>query len=89
MVYRPVNWSPLTGGDPAPGDPDGWSHVLHHWDFESTRMSDRARKLGEITATGQLLSVLNVLKVSRSRGRHFLPLLRLPIPMLTQRLVPG
>lgn len=52
MVYRPVNWSPLTGGDPAPGDPEGWSHVLHHWDFESTRMSERARKLGEITATG-------------------------------------
>lgn len=38
MSSRPSDWSPLTGGDPCPGDPDSWQATIDHWSTRKTEI---------------------------------------------------
>ncbi|MFW0181238.1 alpha/beta hydrolase [Rothia sp. P5766] len=44
MGSRPSDWSPLTGGDPCPGDPDSWQATINHWSTRKTEI-DAIRKV--------------------------------------------
>lgn len=51
MSNRPSDWTPLTGGDPCPGDPDAWIPVISHWESRAQDVQNLANELSKITAT--------------------------------------
>lgn len=51
MSNRPSDWTPLTGDDPCPGDPDAWLPVISHWESRAQDVQNLANDLSKITAT--------------------------------------
>lgn len=50
MSTRPSDWSPLTGGDPCPGDPDAWDAVADFWSQRSVDIDGYREKLNQHTS---------------------------------------
>ncbi|QNV39830.1 hypothetical protein IDM48_10855 [Rothia amarae] len=50
MSTRPSDWSPLTGGDPCPGDPEAYSAVIQHWGDRASDAQGQAAKLASIVS---------------------------------------
>ncbi|MGH3889421.1 MAG: putative T7SS-secreted protein [Pseudonocardiaceae bacterium] len=48
MSHRPVDWSPLVGSDPVPGDPDRVEQLGKHYQRVAAAISDAATKLRRI-----------------------------------------
>lgn len=48
MSHRPVDWSPLVGSDPVPGDPDRVEQLGRHYQRVALAISDAAAKLRRI-----------------------------------------
>ena len=48
MSRRPVDWSPLAGSDPIPGDPDRVEQLGRHYQRVASAISDAATKLRRI-----------------------------------------
>lgn len=48
MSSRPVDWSPLAGSDPVPGDPDRVEQLGSHYQRVASAISDAATKLRRI-----------------------------------------
>ncbi|MGH3875105.1 MAG: putative T7SS-secreted protein [Pseudonocardiaceae bacterium] len=48
MSHRPVDWSPLAGSDPVPGDPDRVEQLGKHYRRVASAISDAATKLRRI-----------------------------------------
>lgn len=50
MSTRPSDWSPLTGGDPCPGDPGAWDAVKDFWAQRSADIDGYREKLNQHTS---------------------------------------
>lgn len=48
MSHRPVDWSPLAGSDPVPGDPDRVEQLGRHYRRVASAISEAATKLRRI-----------------------------------------
>lgn len=48
MSQRPVDWSPLAGRDPVPGEPDQVEELGGHYQRVASAISDAATKLRQI-----------------------------------------
>ncbi|MGH3826453.1 MAG: putative T7SS-secreted protein [Pseudonocardiaceae bacterium] len=48
MSQRPVDWSPLAGSDPVPGEPDRVEELGRHYQRVASAISDAATKLRQI-----------------------------------------
>ncbi|MGH3831272.1 MAG: putative T7SS-secreted protein [Pseudonocardiaceae bacterium] len=48
MSHRPVDWSPLVGSDPVPGEPDQVEELGRHYQRVASAISDAATKLRQI-----------------------------------------
>ena len=56
MSYRPVDWSPLAGRDPVPGDPDRVEQLGRHYQRVALAISDAAGKLRRIAEQQEMRS---------------------------------
>lgn len=50
MSTRPSDWSPLTGGDPCPGDPSAWDAIVEFWAQRSRDIDGYREKLYQHTS---------------------------------------
>lgn len=50
MSTRPSDWSPLTGGDPCPGDPSAWDAIVEFWAQRSVDIDGYREKLYQHTS---------------------------------------
>lgn len=50
MGARPGDWSPLSGGDPCPGDPEAWDTVVEFWAQRSADIDGYRQKLNQHTS---------------------------------------
>ncbi|MDO4253100.1 MAG: alpha/beta hydrolase [Rothia sp. (in: high G+C Gram-positive bacteria)] len=49
MITRPSDWSPLTGGDPCPGNPAAWDAVVYFWERRQSDIESYQQKLSQHT----------------------------------------
>lgn len=50
MGVRPLDWSPLTGGDPCPGDPAAWGSIAQYWAQRSNDIDTYRETLAQHTS---------------------------------------
>lgn len=75
MSTRPSDWSPLTGGDPCPGDPAAWDAVIEFWAQRGADIDVYRDKLSEHTSIDGEGRRIRRLKVAFADGRRMASLI--------------
>ncbi|MBV9013135.1 MAG: hypothetical protein JO272_14000 [Pseudonocardiales bacterium] len=68
MSRRPVDWSPLAGSDPVPGEPDRVEQLGRHYQRVAAAISEAARKLRRIAEHQDMRS--EAVEAFRDRARE-------------------
>lgn len=68
MSTRPSDWSPLTGGDPCPGDPSAWDAIISFWEQRGSDIESYRQKLSQHTVIDADGNTFGRLEVAFSDG---------------------